>query len=133
MDYTELDEAEQKRKKEQTIAWRETKRKSTLFMLAASFFEIVETIFIIIILFTLTSLFFFKVLNAENNETVQIIYQIFLIVGVFIGGVILGFIVYKKVIRWVIIKFKLEDVLSEEIIYHYIKGSKDKRTEELKR
>lgn len=133
MDYTDLDEAEKKRKKEQVVAWREKKRKSTLFMLAASLFEIVETILIIIILFTITSFIFFKLLNAENNETVQMIYQIFLILGVFIGGVILGFIVYKNVIRWIITKFKLEGVLADDIISHYIKKSEEERNKELKR
>lgn len=127
----DYDEAEQKRRREETIAWREQRRKSTLFMLAASVFEIIETIIIIFVLFIISSLLCFKVFNPENS-VVQIAFQASLVV-IFLGGIVLGFLVYKKVISLVIRKFKLEDILSKDVVSHYVKKSKDEQTEELKK
>ena len=130
MDQQDLDEAEKKRRKEQIVAWREKRRISTLFMLGASFFEIVETILIILGLFLLSSLVFLKILDS-TNPTVQLIYEISIVV-VFIAGMVLGFIVYKKIIRWVIVKFGWEERLSDDVLKHYIKKSKQEIEEELK-
>jgi len=131
MENTDFDEAEKKRRKDQAVAWREKRRKSTIFMLVASLFEIIESIIIILILFLLTSLFFLKILNPENT-TVQLIYQGMIIVD-FIGGIVIGFFVYKRVLGWVIRKFNLIDVLSDDVVNHYVKKTKEEKEEALKK
>lgn len=108
----------EKRKKE-AIEIREKKRKSAVFMFFASLFEIIETLIIVILLFLLTMFLCFKVFKLNENQELQQMLLPALMFFVFIGGMILGFIVYKKVVRWAIKKFKLEDKLSEEVLYHY--------------
>lgn len=129
MDTRDLDdEAKEKRKREQ-IAFRTKKRASVRFMLFSSLFEIFETVLIMFLLFFIVSFFFFRVFNA-TGPTAQTVFQI-LLIAIFIGGMILGFIVYKKCARWYIKKFNLKDKLNEEVLIHYFKeeelGLEDRR------
>lgn len=131
MSQPDLDENEKKRRKEQIVAWREKRRVSTVFMLVASLFEIIETLLIIVGLFLISSVFFLKILDSQK-PAVQLAYEISIVV-VFVAGIVIGFLVYKKVIGWVIQKFGWKDKLSDDVIMHYVKKSKEETESELKR
>ncbi len=119
MDTRDLDEeAKQKRRKEQ-IEFRTKKRASVRFMLLSSLFEIFETVLIMFLLFFIVSFILFRVFKA-TGPTGQTVFQI-LLIAIFIGGMILGFIVYKKCARWYILKFNLKSKLNEEVLIHYFK------------
>lgn len=130
MDYKDLDdEAKAKRKREQ-VAFRVKKRTSFRFMLLSSVFEIIETVLIMFVLFVLTSLLFFKVLKIDPaGGAGATVFQILLVL-IFIAGMILGFIVYKKCARWYILKFNLKDKLNEEVLIHYFKEEEVQKFEE---
>lgn len=117
MDYEELDEAEKKRRKEEAVAYREKKRNSTIFLSIATIFSILETLIIIFVLFIAESFVCFKLLNLQDtgNLTGYAIVMIFL----FIGGIIVGHLIYLKVIRWSIKKWNLKEKLSDDLINHY--------------
>jgi len=128
-DYDE--ESKAKRKKEQ-IEFRNKKRTSNTFMFFGTIFEIIETMAIIVILFILLAAILFKLLGLQNSQVGLTIFEIGTIV-IFIGGMILGFIIYKKAIRFAIKKFNLEDKLTDEVLNHYVKKTDDEIKEELKK
>ena len=131
MDQPDLDEESKKARKAQVVAWREKKRFSTIFMLLASLFEIAESILVILVLFLLSSIFFLKILD-QSNPTVQFAIEISTLF-VFVGGIVIGFIIYKKTVSWFIRKMKWESKLSDEVLYHYQKKNKKEIEEELKK
>ncbi|MCR4580546.1 MAG: hypothetical protein K5681_09405 [Treponema sp.] len=124
------EEAKAKRKKEQ-VEYRNKKRTSNIFMLAATAFEILETLLLIILMFLIVAVILFKCFDPES-QGVQIAFQVSTVV-IFIGGMILGFLIYKKAVQWAIKKFHLEDILLDDVKRHYIKPTKDEMEEELKR
>ena len=127
----DLDKEAYERRKRDQLEYRAKKRTSSIFMLAATAFEIVETLIIMLALFLLDAFILLKVCNPES-ATVQIIFQITTII-IFLGGIVLGFLLYKKIIRWVIIKFNLKDKLMDEVTSHYIKPTEGEMEEKLKR
>ena len=60
------------------------------------------------------------------------VYQFCLIVSV-IGGIFLGFIIYKNCANFVIEKFNLTDKLSNEVLGHYSKRARAAEKEALKK
>lgn len=128
VDYDE--ESKAKRKKEQ-VEFRNKKRTSNLFMFFATIFEIVETVLLILLLYIGLVLIISK-LFAPDSQVAGTIFQIGTIV-IFFGGMVLGFIIYKKAVVFAIKKMKLEDKLSEEVLSHYIKKSEEELKQELKR
>lgn len=131
MDMQDLDEEEKARRKKDIVEYRTKKTKSTIFMICAAAFEIVETALIMLVLFLLVSFVLFRCFNPQN-PTIQVLFEVFSIL-IFIGSMFIGFLIYKKVMRWVIVKFKLEDVLLKDVLEHYIKKSKSEIEEELRR
>lgn len=127
----DLDEESYKKRKLEQVEYRNKKRFSSIFMLVATAFEIVETIILMLILFILMAFILLKLFNPDN-PAVQIAFQISTVV-IFIGGLVLGFLIYKKAIHWVIKKFNLEEKLLEDVTSHYIKPTKDEMEAELKR
>ncbi len=127
----DLDEESYKKRKLEQVEYRNKKRFSSIFMLVATAFEIVETIVLMLILFILMAFILLKLFNPDN-PAVQIAFQISTVV-IFIGGLVLGFLIYKKTIHWVIKKFNLEEKLLEDVTSHYIKPTKDEMEAELKR
>ena len=77
------------------------------------------------------SFLIFKVFNLPE-EAAKTIYQYSTIVS-FLGGLFLGFVIYKRCARFVIEKFHLEDKLSNEVLGHYAKADKNKENEALKK
>lgn len=126
MDYSNLDEEEQKRRKEQAVIWRTKKKNSTLFMIATTIFEIIVSLLIISALFIFSAFLIFKVFKVGDTQAGAIIFEVLTIVT-FIGGMYLGFIVYKLGARWAIKQFKLEDKLSDDVLMHYKKYTKEEK------
>ena len=102
-----------------------------MFMFFASVFEIIETLIVMIVLFVLVAFLMFRVFGA-TGDVGQTVFSIMTIV-VFFGGLILGFMIYKRTMGWVIEKFKLEDKLSKEILDHYRKRTKEEKEAELRK
>jgi len=132
MDMTEEEEkaARLQRQKEELERRRKT-RNSRLFLFFGSVFEIVETLLVILALFVFFSLLIFKVFKLPEAAT-RTIFQFSTIVS-FVGGLVLGFVIYKNCARFVIEKFKLADKLSNEVLGHYAKRDKKAEKEALKR
>lgn len=131
MDYSELDKAEQERRKKDQIEYRNKKRFSTLFLTLGSIFEIIETLIIIFAGVILSSLLIFRVFHLPTDQS-SIVFSIVLI-AIFIGGLVLGFIIYKKVVGWVIRKFNLQEKLNDEVVSHYVKDPKEEQNKKQKR
>ena len=125
MDYTEYDKAEQEKRKQDQIAYRNKKKYSSLFLFFASLFEIAETFLLIFAGIIIISFFMFKVFHL-SPETYSTLFSILLIVNL-VGGLILGFVIYKKAIIWFIKKRHLEEKLSEEIVDHYLRDPKKEK------
>lgn len=104
-----------------------TKRKnSTIFMLVTTLIEIAVSLVAIIALFCISAFFIFKVFHAGDTKAGAVIFEILTIVS-FIGGMIIGFILYKICARWLIKQFKLEDKLSDDVLMHYKKLTKEEK------
>lgn len=129
MNFEEIDEESREKRKKEVVEYRTKKRNSLLFMCAASVFEIVETILLMLVLFVLFSFVIFKVLHL-SPDVAGTVFGISSVV-IFIGGMILGFLIYKRVITWIIEKFNMKDKLSNDVIMHYQKKSKDETEMEL--
>lgn len=127
----DLDEESREIRKKQQIEYRNRRKVSTIFMLVATVFEILETLLLMLALFALDALIMLRLFNPEN-QSVQIAFQVSIVV-IFIGGLIGGFLIYKNIVRWVIKKFSLEKVLLDDVVRHYIKPSQDEMEQQLKR
>lgn len=127
-DYDE--ESKAKRRKEQ-IEFRNKKRTSNTFMFFATIFEIIETFLLIVILYIGWVLLIGK-LFAPDSQTAVTVFQIGTII-IFFGGMVLGFLIYKKVVVFAIKKMKLQDKLTDEVLNHYIKQTEDEIKQELKK
>ncbi|MDD5929460.1 MAG: hypothetical protein PUC37_06595 [Spirochaetales bacterium] len=122
----ELDEEEKKRRKEQ-IEYRNKKRNSNLFTFLATIFEIIETAVVVFLFIILSIIIIDKIDVAEN---VKSILANVLFIASFFGGLFLGFFIFKKVVRFVICKFNLEDKLLDSITVHYLKSKEDLKEEQ---
>lgn len=127
--FDELDEAEQERRKKEEIAYRNKKRNSRMLVLFGSVFEVIETLFIIIVLFIGSAALFSRILSPEIFAK---IYS-FLTIAIFFGGLVLGFLIYRKLMQIVIEKFNLRDKLTDEVLSHYDKITREKLEEEMKK
>ncbi|MBP5519836.1 MAG: hypothetical protein J6X84_04580 [Treponema sp.] len=129
MDMSEIDNEERELRRKKEIEFRIKQRNSRIFLFFGSVFEIVETIAVILGLFVFFSLLIFRVFNLPE-EAAKTIYQASTIIA-FVGGLFLGFLIYKNCARFVIEKFKLSDKLTSEVLGHYSK--KDDVTKGLKK
>lgn len=127
----EIDEEEKARRRRDQIEYRNKKRASNLFTFFATIFEIIVT-FIAVGVLIIGSIFILSKIVAPQTEAFSNILGILMIV-MFFAGLVVGFIVYKKIIVWVIKKWKLEDKLLEDILVHYIKKTDDEVEQELKK
>lgn len=126
MDYTEIDDEEKKRRKELAVQMRTKRKNSTIFMLATTIIEIIVSLAAILVLFCVSAFLIFKVFNAGNSKLGAIIFEVLTIVS-FIGGMIIGFFLYKACARWIIKQFKLENKLSDDVLMHYKKYTKEEK------
>lgn len=128
MNMDNLDEEEKARHKQQQVEYRNKKRFSSIFLFIATIFEIIET-FIIILLLIIGSVAITAKFVDVNNALFSNILGIIIIVFS-LGGLIIGFIIYKKAMGWAINKFNLKDKLLDDVTSHYIK--KDENEEKLR-
>ncbi len=131
MDMTEEEKAERELRQKKELERRAKNRNSRLFLFFGCIFEIVETILVIFALFIFFSFLIFRVFNLPE-EAAKTIYQFSTIVS-FVGGLFLGFVIYKNCANFIIEKFNLTDKLSNEVLGHYSKRYRKAQSEELKK
>ena len=128
MNMDNLNEEEKARHKQQQVEYRNKKRFSSIFLFIATIFEIIET-FIIILLLIIGSIAITTRFVDVNSALFSNILGIIIIVFS-LGGLVTGFIIYKKAMGWAINKFNLKDKLLDDVTSHYIK--KDENEEKLR-
>ena len=131
MDMTEEEKQERLERQRKELELRAKKRNSRLFLFFGSIFEIVETLAVILLLFVLFSFLIFKVFQLPEGLA-RTVFQFSTIVS-FIGGLFLGFMIYKACANFVIEKFNLSEKLSTEVLGHYSKRYKEAQKEALKK
>ena len=131
MDMSQADEEERQARIKQELELRAKKRNSRLFLFFGSVFEIVETLLVITALFVFFSFLIFKVFSLPENAA-KTIFQGATIIA-FIGGLFLGFMIYRTCANFVIVKFKLHDKLTNEVLGHYSKRVRNAEKEALKK
>lgn len=131
MDMTDEEKAERLERQKKELELRAKKRNSRLFLFCGSIFEIIETLAVIVLLFLFFSFLIFRVFQLPE-ATARTIFQFSTIVS-FIGGLFLGFMIYKSCANFVIEKFNLTDKLSNEILGHYSKRYRKAQEEVLKK
>ena len=131
MDMTDEEKAERLERQKKELEIRAKKRNSGLFLFLGSVFEILETLVVIFLLFVVFSLLVFKVFKLPEEAT-RTVFHIFSIIA-FVGGLFLGFMIYKFCANFVIEKFNLHDKLSKEVLGHYSKRVRDAQKEALKK
>ena len=117
MDYDEFDQAEKERQLKEAAEYRTIRKNSNLFLFFAAIFEVLETVAIIFVLFVLEAVVYFRILKIPENSTSPVFSIIMLVL--FITGIVIGHILYLKVVRWVINKWQLKDKLTKDLINHY--------------
>lgn len=128
MNMDNLNEEEKARHKQQQVEYHNKKRFSSIFLFIATIFEIIET-FIIILLLIIGSIAITTRFVDVNSALFSNILGIIIIVFS-LGGLVIGFIIYKKAMGWAINKFNLKDKLLDDVTSHYIK--KDENEEKLR-
>ena len=131
MDMTEEEKEERLERQKKELELRAKKRNSRLFLFFGSIFEIAETLAVILLLWLFFALLVFRVFNLPEATAANIF--TFCTIVSFIGGLFLGFMIYKNVANFVIEKFNLTDKLTNEILGHYSKRYRDAQKEELKK
>ena len=123
MNMDNLDDEEKARHKQEQVEYRNKKRFSSIFLFIATVFEIIET-FLIILLLIIGSVAITTRFVDVNSALFSNILGIIIIVFS-LGGLIIGFIIYKKAMGWAINKFNLQDKLLEDVTSHYIKKNEE--------
>lgn len=131
MDMTDAEKEERLARQKKELELKEKRRNSRLFLFFGSIFEIVETLAVILLLFVFFSFLIFRVFKLPE-EAAKTIFQLCTIVS-FIGGLFLGFVIYKTFANFIIEKFNLIDKLSNEVLGHYSKRVRNAEKEALKK
>jgi uncharacterized membrane protein len=111
----DFEAAGEKSKRAAFIKQSEQKHRSTIFMIVASIIEIIVTLIIMVGLYIFAAWLIYKVFKSVSPVPFQIAYPL-----IFILGMVLGFIIYKRIVRFGIDKFNLKDKLQPDIIDHYL-------------
>lgn len=127
--FDELDEEEKQRRKTEEIAYRNKKRNSNVLLFFGTIFEIIESLIIVIGLFLLSAAIFSRILPAEIFGKV---YN-YVSLAAFIGGMFIGFKIYKTLMQFIINKYNLREKLTEEVLRHYDKETQEKYEEKMKK
>lgn len=131
MEMTDAEKEERLARQKKELELKEKRRNSRLFLFFGSIFEIVETLAVILLLFVFFSFLIFRVFKLPE-EAAKTIFQLCTIVS-FIGGLFLGFVIYKTFANFIIEKFNLIDKLSNEVLGHYSKRVRNAEKEALKK
>ena len=127
----ELDEKEREKRKNDQIAYRKKQSTSNTFLFFGTLFEIAISLLFILIYFLLSAVIVYRLLNLPE-ETGSIVFNVLLILT-FVGGLVSGFVVYRKLGRWVINKWNLKDKLREDVINQFKTRKEFKESFENKR
>lgn len=99
------------------------RRNTNIFLFFTVIIQIVVTLAIIIGMF-LISLVLVSLICGKDNIWAPKIMQV-LMFAEFIGGLILGFMVFSAIVRLIIRKFHLEDKLTQDVLNRYKKIEKE--------
>ncbi|MBP5603448.1 MAG: YrzE family protein [Treponema sp.] len=113
----ELDEKEREKRKQDQIAYRKKQTTSNTFLFLGTICEIIISLAFVLLLFLISVVLLYRILSLPEKVT-EIVFNILLIVS-FIGGLVLGFKVYKRLGRWVINKWELKDKLREDVLNQF--------------
>ena len=119
MDMTEADKEERLERQKKELEFRAKKRNSRIFLFFGTIFEIAETLAVILLLFIFFSFLIFRVFQLPDASA-RTIFQFCTIVS-FLGGLFLGFLIYKNTANYIIERYNLTDKLTNEILGHYSK------------
>ena len=133
MEKEDLSEEEYKARKEAVIAAQKKRNFSNIFVLCASIFLILETMIILgILMIPLFAIFSHLIPRFNNSTAIGMAFAVSQMVF-FVGGLILGFMVFRKVVNYIIRHYKLQDRLTENVLSHYLKKTKEEKAMELRR
>ena len=110
----ELDEKERERRKNDQISYRNKQKISNLFLFIGTVCEIIISFLFVIIFFILSVL----ITTIIPESAQSIVYNILLILS-FVGGIALGFFVYRALGRLIIEKSNLKTKLREDILNQF--------------
>lgn len=113
----EFDEKEKERRRNDQISYRQRQNNSNLFLFVGIIFEIIISLAFVFLFFILSILICARV-ESVSPDSVSVLYNILLIVS-FIGGLALGFFVYRRLGRFVIRKFKLHEKLRDDVLNQF--------------
>lgn len=120
MNTENLSEDEKEKRKQQQIEYRNKKRFSSVFLFIATIFEIIESFLIILVLIVGAIAFVTRFVDVSSALFSNILGIIIIVFS--LGGLVIGFIIYKKAMGWAINKFNLKDKLLDDVTSHYIKS-----------
>jgi predicted membrane protein len=81
------------------------------------------TLIIILVLLLITAFILYKVLKLQNGTALQIALPI-----IFIAAVVIDFLLYTPLTKWIIRTFKLEDKIMYELSHKYASKKNRKLT-----
>ena len=110
----EFDEKERERRKNDQISYRNKQKISNLFLFIGTVCEIIISFLFVIIFFILSVL----ITTIIPESAQSIVYNILLILS-FVGGIALGFFVYRALGRLIIEKSNLKSKLREDILNQF--------------
>lgn len=125
MNTENLSEDEKEKRKQQQIEYRNKKRFSSVFLFIATIFEIIETFLIILVLIVGAIALTTKFVDVNSALFSNILGIIIIVFS--LGGLVIGFIIYKKAMGWAINKFNLKDKLLDDVTSHYIKSDEQEK------
>lgn len=125
MNTENLSEDEKERRKQQQIEYRNKKRFSSVFLFIATIFEIIETFLIILVLIVGSIALVTRFVDVSSALFSNILGIIIIVFS--LGGLVIGFIIYKKAMGWAINKFNLKDKLLDDVTSHYIKSDEQEK------
>ena len=133
MEKGDLSEEEYNRRKQEVIAAQKKKNFSNIFVLCASLFLIIETMIILgILMVPLFAIFSHLIPRFNNSTAIGMAFAVTQMVF-FVGGLILGFMLFRFVMNYIIRHYHLEDKLTESVKSHYLKKTKEEKEMELRR
>ena len=110
----EFDEKERERRKNDQIDYRNKQKISNLFLFIGTVCEIIISFLFVIIFFILSVL----ITTIIPESAQSIVYNILLILS-FVGGIALGFFVYRALGRLIIEKSNLKHKLREDVLNQF--------------
>lgn len=126
-DYSDIDRMEieaEKKRREAIIKKSELKRNTILFTIASCIVQVILMLALMTALYIIVAVLCYRVLRFESALPIQIASPL-----IFIGGMIFGFILHKKVMYVIIDRLNLYDKLQKGLgDYYRPRKSRDKKS-----